>query len=118
MVLAFATSDHALLRRALDDRIAEPARAPLLPGFSAAKRAALGAGALGCSISGSGPSAFAFASDEAAGSTIGAAMKAAYEAEGVAMRGSGDRDQHDGRQNRAGRLMATIQSLRPAAMLN
>ena len=83
MVLAFATSDHALLRRALDDRIAEPARAPLLPGFSAAKRAALDAGALGCSISGSGPSAFAFAGDEAAGSTIGAAMKAAYEAEGV-----------------------------------
>jgi homoserine kinase len=84
MVLAFATNDHALLRRALDDRIAEPARAPLLPGFSAAKRAALDAGALGCSISGSGPSAFAFARDDAVGAAIGAAMKAAYQAEGVA----------------------------------
>lgn len=84
MVLAFATNDHALLRRALDDRIAEPARAPLLPGFSAAKKAALAAGALGCSISGSGPSAFAFASDDAAGAAIGAAMQAAYQGEGVA----------------------------------
>jgi homoserine kinase len=83
MVLAFCTRDYALLRRALDDRIAEPARAPLLPGFSSAKRAALEAGALGCSISGSGPTAFAFAADDAAGAIIGAAMHAAYAAEGV-----------------------------------
>lgn len=84
MVLAFSTGDYALLRRALDDRIAEPARAPLLPGFRSAKRAALEAGALGCSISGSGPSAFAFAADDTVGATIGAAMHAAYAAEGVA----------------------------------
>jgi homoserine kinase len=84
MVLALCTGDHALLRRALDDRIAEPARAPLLPGFTAAKRAALEAGALGCSISGSGPTAFAFAADQAQGTIISVAMKAAYEAEGVA----------------------------------
>ncbi|HEY7681076.1 MAG TPA: homoserine kinase [Gemmatimonadales bacterium] len=83
MVLAFSTNDQALLRRALDDRIAEPARAPLLPGFSAAKRAALDAGALGCSISGSGPTAFAFAADQAAGERIGKAMQAAYQSEGV-----------------------------------
>ncbi len=84
MVLAFTTNDLPLLRRALDDRIAEPARAPLLPGFSAAKRAALEAGALGCSISGSGPTAFAFAGDQADALEIAAAMRAAYEAEGVA----------------------------------
>jgi len=84
MVLALSTGDAALLRRALDDRIAEPARAPLLPGFSAAKAAALEAGALGCSISGSGPTAFAFAADESAGARIGAAMQAAYQAAGVA----------------------------------
>jgi homoserine kinase len=83
VVLALSTGDAHLLRRALDDRIAEPARAPLLPGFSAAKAAALDAGALGCSISGSGPTAFAFASDDAAGQAIGAAMQAAYEAAGV-----------------------------------
>lgn len=83
MTLAFATGDLDLLRRALDDRIAEPARAPLLPGFISAKRAALGAGAFGCSISGSGPTAFAFAGDDAGGERIAAAMAAAYEAEGV-----------------------------------
>ncbi len=83
MVLALATGDHALLRRALDDRIAEPARAPLLPGFTAAKHAALEAGALGCSISGSGPTAFAFAPDDAAGRRIAGAMQAAYGAAGV-----------------------------------
>lgn len=83
LVLAFATGDFDLLRRAQDDRIAEPARAPLLPGFTAAKAAALAAGALGCSISGSGPTAFAFAADDAAGGRIGAAMAAAYAQAGV-----------------------------------
>ena len=84
MVLAFTSNDLTILRRAVDDRIAEPARAPLLPGFVAAKRAALEAGALGCSISGSGPTAFAFAGDQADALEIAGAMKAAYEAEGIA----------------------------------
>jgi homoserine kinase len=83
MVLAFTTNDLPLLRRSLDDRIAEPARAPLLPGFAAAKQAALDAGALGCSISGSGPTAFAFAADQADALEISAAMRAAYEAQGI-----------------------------------
>jgi len=83
MTLAFATGDLALLGRALDDRIAEPARAPLLPGFVRAKQAALDAGAFGCSISGSGPTAFAFAGDDAVAGRIAAAMRTAYEAEGV-----------------------------------
>lgn len=84
MTLALATGDLALLGRAIDDRIAEPARARLLPGFGAAKAAALAAGALGCSISGSGPTAFAFASDQPAGERIARAMGAAYDAAGVA----------------------------------
>ena len=54
-----AAGDYALLGRAIDDRIAEPARAALLPGFREAKQAALAAGALGSSISGGGPTAFA-----------------------------------------------------------
>ncbi len=84
ITLAFATGDLALLGRAVDDRIAEPARASLLPGFLAAKAAALAAGAFGCSISGSGPTAFAFAADEAAGERIARAMRTAYETAGVA----------------------------------
>jgi len=84
MVAAFCTGDLALLRDAVDDRIAEPARAPLLPGFVAAKAAALAAGALGCSISGGGPSAFAFSDDDDRARRIGDAMIAAYAAAGLA----------------------------------
>ena len=83
MVAALYAGDLALLGRALDDRIAEPARAPLLPGFTSAKRAALEAGALGASISGSGPTAFALAGSQAAAARVGAAMAAAYAAAGV-----------------------------------
>jgi homoserine kinase len=83
MVAAFYSGDLQLLRGAIDDRIAEPARAPLLPGFANAKRAALDAGALGCSISGGGPSAFAFADGDEAARRICAAMIGAYELAGM-----------------------------------
>jgi homoserine kinase len=69
-----------LLGRAIDDRIAEPARAALLPGFREAKAAALAAGALGSSISGSGPTAFALVRGPESGRRVAAAMAAAYEA--------------------------------------
>ena len=49
----------------------------------AAKAAALAAGALGCSISGSGPTAFALADDDAHAAAIGAAMQTAYASAGV-----------------------------------
>jgi homoserine kinase len=83
LVAALTTRDLDLLRRSIEDRIAEPARAPLLPGFVEAKRAALEAGALGCSISGSGPASFAFAVGDGAARRIGKAMVAAYRSEGV-----------------------------------
>jgi homoserine kinase len=51
--------DFALISRALEDSIAEPRRAPLVPGLAQIKKAAVDAGALGCSLSGSGPSLFA-----------------------------------------------------------
>jgi threonine synthase len=83
IVAAFSAGDWKLLGRAIDDRIAEPARAPLLPGFVAAKAAAIEAGALGCSISGSGPTAFAFAADEPGATTIARAMERAYQSQGI-----------------------------------
>src|SRR5947208_293357 len=52
-------ADFAVIARSLEDSIAEPRRAPLVPGLAAIKQAALAAGALGCSFSGSGPSLFA-----------------------------------------------------------
>jgi homoserine kinase len=78
MIAALASGDYALLGRAIDDRIAEPARAGLLPGFREAKQAALAAGALGSSISGSGPTAFALVRGPEAGKKVGEAMAAAY----------------------------------------
>lgn len=75
---AFATADGALLRRALDDRYAEPRRAPLIPRFHDVKKAALGAGAFGCSISGSGPTLFAIAEDEAKARACAEAMQRAF----------------------------------------
>jgi homoserine kinase len=84
LVAALARGDHDLLRRAVQDRIAEPARSKLLPGFPEAKSAALEAGALGCSISGAGPSVFAFAASEESGHEIADAMVAAYRGRGIA----------------------------------
>jgi homoserine kinase len=75
---AFAVADGELLRRALDDRYAEPRRAPLIPRFHEVKRAALDAGAYGCSISGSGPTLFAIAADETNARACAGAMQRAF----------------------------------------
>jgi homoserine kinase len=83
MVAAFALEDYALLARSVDDRIAEPVRAGLLPGFAEAKAAALEAGALGSSISGSGPTAFALARGRDSAERVSRAMVAAYRARGA-----------------------------------
>ncbi len=82
MVAALASADYALLGRAIEDRIAEPARAGLLPGFAEAKAAALAAGALGSSISGSGPTAFALTQGRDAADRVVAAMVAAHRTGG------------------------------------
>lgn len=84
IVAAAEHGDLALLGRAIDDRLAEPVRAQLLPGFREAKAAALEAGALGCSISGSGPTAFAFAADRPTAEEVVQAMTAAYQSRGLA----------------------------------
>jgi threonine synthase len=83
IVAALASGDWELLGRSIDDRIAEPARAPLLPGFREAKVAAMAAGALGCSISGSGPTAFALAATEDTAEIIRQAMIAGYRSQGI-----------------------------------
>lgn len=56
-------NDLGLIRAGFDDVLVEPQRAHLLPALPFVKEAALGAGALGCSFSGSGPSVFAWARD-------------------------------------------------------
>jgi homoserine kinase len=57
------------------DVIIEPVRAILIPGFGQVKAAAVEAGALGCSISGSGPSMFALSSDADTAAQVGEVMQ-------------------------------------------
>jgi homoserine kinase len=74
LVAGLCTSDFSLLSDSLQDAVAEPARASLIPHFQAVKQAALAAGALGSSISGAGPSIFALCKGEAVATQVAAAM--------------------------------------------
>ncbi|CTP82464.1 homoserine kinase [Xanthomonas translucens pv. arrhenatheri] len=76
--------DEALVRAGLRDVLIEPRRAPLIAGFDAAKHAALDAGAMGASISGAGPSIFAWFSTRAAAEAAAPAVQAAFAAAGFA----------------------------------
>lgn len=84
VLLACERRDASLLVGALDDVLVEPRRAPLMPAFAAVKRAALDAGAIGASISGGGPSVFAWCIGEDAAERIASAMAEAFAAAGVA----------------------------------
>ena len=59
-VHALHTNDYELFAESLTDYIVEPHRSKLIPKFDEVKKKALEAGALGCGISGSGPSIFTF----------------------------------------------------------
>ncbi len=76
-------SDFALIQSGLKDILIEPRRASLIPGFAAVKKAALGAGALGASISGAGPSVFAWFTERTAAVVAGKAMQDAFAAAGL-----------------------------------
>jgi homoserine kinase len=54
------TGDLRLIRASLEDVIIEPQRKVLIPGFEDVKGGAMTNGALGCSISGAGPTIFAW----------------------------------------------------------
>ncbi|HEU0224519.1 MAG TPA: homoserine kinase [Steroidobacteraceae bacterium] len=73
--------DLDLIRAAFADVVIEPQRAPLVPGFASVKAAALDAGAIGCSISGAGPSVFAWC-EEGPAATILCAMQEAFASAG------------------------------------
>ncbi|WP_133000455.1 homoserine kinase [Luteimonas arsenica] len=82
-----ARADAAMIGEGLRDILVEPRRAPLIPGFAAVKQAALDHGALGASISGGGPSCFAwFATRDAAEAAL-PAMVEGFAAAGHAARG-------------------------------
>ena len=79
-VLGCATSDIDLVRAGLQDILIEPQRRRLLPVLPAVQKAAMDAGALGCSFSGSGPSIFAWALEADAGAVEDAMTWAFVEA--------------------------------------
>jgi homoserine kinase len=78
-VAALYREDLQLLGRCIEDRLVEPLRISLIPGFREVREAARKAGVLGCSISGSGPSIFALAGDDATAERAARAMSAALE---------------------------------------
>lgn len=76
------SGDLALIRACFEDVVVEPQRSHLIPGFAEAKRAALANRALGCSISGAGPSVFAWC-EPAQAEAVRVAMCAAFAAHGL-----------------------------------
>jgi homoserine kinase len=77
LVAGLYEQDLDLITSALTDAVAEPARSRLVPGFAAMKDAALSSGALGCSLSGSGPAVFALCTNPDIAQEVSAAMAAA-----------------------------------------
>jgi homoserine kinase len=75
--------DAGLVRAGLADVLVEPRRAPLIKGFHAVKQAALDRDAMGASISGAGPSVFAWFEDRDGAEAAAPAMRAAFEGAGL-----------------------------------
>jgi homoserine kinase len=84
-VAGCTTGDLDLVRAGLEDLLVEPQRQHLVPALPHVKAAALGAGALGSSFSGSGPSVFAWAL-EADASVVEQAMLEAFAKAGLGAR--------------------------------
>jgi homoserine kinase len=76
------TNDLDMIRASLEDVVIEPQRQALIPGFRDVRRAAMEAGALGCSISGAGPTTFAWARESNA-AAVRDAMRGEFERKSI-----------------------------------
>jgi len=83
LIAGLYEKDYALIGRSLNDIIFEPVRSLLIPGFDMMKQAAMNTGALGCSISGSGPSVFALSRGEDTAKLVAKAMREALTKAGL-----------------------------------
>ncbi len=81
---ALVAGRYELLRESMEDKLHEPYRAHLVPGFPCVKKAALAAGAYGVCLSGSGPTIAAFVGQNE--EEIAASMCAAFLEAGVQAR--------------------------------
>jgi homoserine kinase len=77
-VAGLQNGDLHLMSRSLQDVIIEPVRGKVIPGYEAARQAAVENGALGSGISGSGPSMFALCPSESVARKAGEAMRAVF----------------------------------------
>ncbi|MBO0323939.1 homoserine kinase [Muricauda sp. CAU 1633] len=84
LIAGLYQSDYDLIGRSLHDHIVEPIRSILIPAFDKIKANSIEAGALGCGISGSGPSIFALSQGETNAQKVAASMKETYKNIGVA----------------------------------
>jgi homoserine kinase len=69
------SSVDSLISRSLKDVIAEPVRSVFIPGFDVVRSEAVKAGALGCGISGSGPTMFALSASHEIALKVGETMQ-------------------------------------------
>jgi homoserine kinase len=76
------TNDLDMIRASLEDVVIEPQRQALIPGFHDVRKAAIDAGALGCSISGAGPTMFAWAREPEA-AAVRDAMRSQFEQKSI-----------------------------------
>ena len=81
LTAALMSGDFGVLRTAMQDRLHQPYRAALVPGFSRVLEAAEHAGSLGACLSGAGPTVLAFTVEAA--EAVGQAMVRAWRDEGV-----------------------------------
>ncbi len=81
-IAACAASDLDLVRKTLRDIVIEPQRSAAVPCFEQVTEAARRSGALGCSLSGSGPSIFALCRESDA-PNIATAMEQACRGQGI-----------------------------------
>lgn len=79
--------DDKLLRSSLKDVVIEPQRSSLIPGFAEIQRTALATGAWGCSISGSGPSVFAWSGSKREADAVLAVMLEPLKKAGIECQG-------------------------------
>ena len=84
---AFSKNDYDLFARSLNDAIIEPVRARLIPGFEKVKENAIGAGADGMAISGSGPTVFAITNNLQKARIIEDSMIRTFKTFGINSRG-------------------------------
>ncbi len=75
LMIGLTKPDYGLISRSLKDVIAEPIRSAFIPGFSNLRNVAMQAGALGCGISGSGPTIFALSETHDAALAAGEAIQ-------------------------------------------